>query len=272
MRARRPTRPGRPPTYFPRDRAPGSQEPGSGGLARKPNVADVRPPKHFRSFPRRGVSHVRGATNLLHGLAVCRMWLPDRSTEQRSGARESTALSSGLRCFCWDVGLLIEEHVHEPSGPDEVPCALDTRSLRRARRRAVPRLFDGHGPCSRHVGQATARWAVLFSGPCRPRATAQEREPPRARKTMGAWDGGAGGSCGVCHQAGDRCAGSPCPGMVEIGSGRTLCLIAEPCSCWREKRRRSCLACAACELGTKIRCCPRLVDSCKIFEKTSFYI
>ena len=70
----------------------------------------------------------------------------------------------------------------------------------------------------------------------------------------------------------DRCAGSPCPGMVEIGSGKTLCLIAEPCSCWREKSRRSCLACAACELGTKIRCCPRLVASRKFFKKTSFYI
>ena len=92
----------------------------------------------FRSFPRRGESHVRVATNLLPRLAFSRMWLPDRSTEQRSDARESTALSSGLRCFCWDVGLLIEGHGHEPSSPDEVPCALDTLSLRRARRRGGP--------------------------------------------------------------------------------------------------------------------------------------
>ena len=113
--------------------------------------------------------------------------------------------------------MLIEGHGHEPSGPDEVPCALDTLSLRRARRRGGPcRAFSTSTVLA--PGTSVKRQRV---GPCCladravPAPLLKNGEPPRARKTMGnwAWGGGAGGSCGVCHQAGVQAP--PARGMAD---------------------------------------------------------
>ena len=104
---------------------------------------------------------------------------------------------------------------------------MSRRVRTRFRAHWIPFLYGvrGGGPCRAFStgtvlapGTSVKRQRV---GPCCladravPAPLLKNGEPPRARKTMGnwAWGGGAGGSCGVCHQAGVQAP--PARGMAD---------------------------------------------------------